>query len=65
MPIHQPKRFSWIDVYKRQAQAAAFGEAPAGEGGDEISGLVRDADAKIAAAKIQPGARVALSLIHI
>ena len=44
---------------KKAAEAAAFGEPGAAEGSDEISSLVRDADAKIAAAKIQPGARVA------
>jgi len=44
---------------KKAAQAAAFGEPGAAEGGDEIAALVRDADARIAAAKIQPGARVA------
>jgi type VI secretion system protein ImpL len=43
---------------KKAAQAAAGGEQPAAEGGDEISSLVRDADAKLAAARIQPGARV-------
>jgi type VI secretion system protein ImpL len=44
---------------KQAAQAAGSGEQPSGEGADEISSLVRDADAKLAAARIQPGARVA------
>jgi type VI secretion system protein ImpL len=44
---------------KKKAQAAAFGEESSVEGADEISSLLRDADAKIAAAKIQPGARIA------
>ena len=44
---------------KKAAQAAGGGEQPSGDGADEISSLVRDADAKIAAARIQPGARVA------
>jgi type VI secretion system protein ImpL len=44
---------------KKAAQAAGGGEQPSGDGADEISSLVRDADARIAAARIQPGARVA------
>jgi type VI secretion system protein ImpL len=43
---------------KKKTQAAA-GQEPSGDGADEISALLRDADAKIAAARIQPGARVA------
>jgi len=43
---------------KKQQAAMAAGEEVQGPGADEISLLVRDADAKIAAAKIQAGARV-------
>src|SRR5579883_1977889 len=43
---------------QQQQMAQMAGEEAQGAGADEISLLVRDADAKIAAAKIQPGARV-------
>ena len=44
---------------KERQMAQMAGEEAQGPGADEISLLVRDADAKIAAAKIQPGARLA------
>src|SRR5271157_2209446 len=50
---------------KKAAQAAGGGEQPLGEGADEISSLVRDADAKLAAARIQPGARVATLPVYL
>jgi type VI secretion system protein ImpL len=44
---------------EKATQVAGSGEPYSGDGSDEISSLVRDADAKLAAARIQPGARVA------
>ena len=46
-------------VQKKKAQAAAaFAPEEPGSGGDEIALLVRDAEAKLAAAKLEQGARV-------
>jgi type VI secretion system protein ImpL len=44
---------------KKAAAAGAEGGEPAGPGGDEISTLVKEAEAKLAAAKLEQGARIA------
>ena len=45
---------------KREAEAAAGGgpAAPQAEGGDDVDALIRDAEAKLAAAKIEKGAKL-------
>ena len=44
---------------KKAAAAAAEGGEPVGPGGDEIATLVKEAEARLAAAKLEQGARVA------
>src|SRR5208282_1348899 len=48
----------WLRQRKRQKQAQAAGTADQAPGGDEISLLVREAEAKLSAGKLAEGARV-------
>ena len=43
---------------KKKARAAAESDEPGGTGGDEISLLIKEAETKLAAAKLEQGARV-------
>jgi len=56
----------WLRVKKQKAQAAAAqGDEPAGPGGDEIGLLIREAENRLAAAKLEQGARVGNLPVYI
>ncbi len=50
---------------KKKAAALAEGGEPAGPGGDEISTLVKEAEGRLAAAKLEQGARVANLPVYV
>src|SRR5438874_13374726 len=48
----------WLYQRKKAKAAAAASEEPAGPGGDEISLLIHEAEAKLSAAKLEQGGRI-------
>ncbi|MGP8246367.1 MAG: ImcF-related family protein [Bryobacteraceae bacterium] len=55
----------WLRQRKKQKQAQAGGTADQAPGGDEISLLIREAEAKLSAAKLAEGARVGQLPVYI